>query len=69
MTPKSNIFFLQQLGSITVSKKISILFVIKSINAVVVKPGFIGDSTSYNLVGTLLLIIEIIKAIVNIAPS
>ena len=49
MTSTSTVLFPQQLGLITLPKTISILFVIKSINAVVVKPGFISESTAYNL--------------------
>ena len=49
MTPTSNVLFPQQLGPIMLPNTISIIFVIKSINAVVVKPGFISESTSYNL--------------------
>ena len=49
MTPSPNVLFPQQLGPIAISKTISIRFVIKSINAIVNKPGFFSESTSYNL--------------------
>ena len=50
MTPTSNILFPQQMGPITLLKTMSILFVIKSMNADVIKPGFISELTSYYLV-------------------
>ena len=49
MTPTSNVLFPQKIGPITLSKMMSLLFFIKSINAVVIKQGFISESTSYNL--------------------
>ena len=48
MTPESNVLFLQQLGPITLPEIINILFVIKSINAVVVKPNFITEFYNFN---------------------
>ena len=46
MTPTSNVFFPQQMGPITLPKMIRILFVIKSINAVIIKPGLISGWNS-----------------------